>query len=385
MAEVKDGKGVKLIAFYLPQFHAIPLNDQCWGKGFTEWTNVRKAQALFYGHDQPKIPLDLNYYDLMDDQVKIWQSNLAEKYGIFGFCYYHYWFKHGEKLLEKPAEQMLKNKKIEIPFCFCWANENWSKNWDGGDQEIIMEQDYGGKEEWERHFQYLLNFFQDERYITVDGCPLLVVYKPEQMIDIYKMASYFRRRAKEEGFPDLCLAFQFPAYYSDMYYRNDIFDYQIEFEPVYSRNIESQELPGTSRKISLIRKFCGEEMVSFYRKCRKKKGRMYWKKEQSLGMYFYDEIWDLILNAKWKKNCDGDLNRYKKNLPKRREAGTWLEPRRYEKEIYLLERLALETCFQKCFAVSGLFIEKQWRLFFTSFVVDKISIRENCDQNVYTG
>ena len=109
MAEVKDGKGVKLIAFYLPQFHAIPLNDQCWGKGFTEWTNVRKAQALFSGHDQPKIPLDLNYYDLMDDQVKIWQSNLAEKYGIFGFCYYHYWFKHGEKLLEKPAEQMLKN------------------------------------------------------------------------------------------------------------------------------------------------------------------------------------------------------------------------------------------------------------------------------------
>ena len=132
MAEVKDGKGVKLIAFYLPQFHAIPLNDQCWGKGFTEWTNVRKAQALFSGHDQPKIPLDLNYYDLMDDQVKIWQSNLAKKYGIFGFCYYHYWFKHGEKLLEKPAEQMLKNKKIEIPFCFCWANENWSKNWDGG-------------------------------------------------------------------------------------------------------------------------------------------------------------------------------------------------------------------------------------------------------------
>ena len=184
MAEVKDVKGVKLIAFYLPQFHAIPLNDQCWGKGFTEWTNVRKAQALFSGHDQPKIPLDLNYYDLMDDQVKIRQSNLAEKYGIFGFCYYHYWFKHGEKLLEKPAELMLKNKKIEIPLCFCWANVNLSKNWDGGDQEIIMEQDYGGKEEWERHFQYLLNFFQDERYITVDGCPLLVVYKPEQMIFI---------------------------------------------------------------------------------------------------------------------------------------------------------------------------------------------------------
>ena len=159
MAEIMDGNGLKVIAFYLPQFHSIPENDQWWGQGFTEWTNVKKALPLFEGHNQPRIPLNKNYYDLMDDEVKISQAKLAKKYGIFGFCYYHYWFKNGEKLLEKPAEQMLQNKDVDLPFCFSWANENWSRNWDGGNQEIIKEQDYGDKSDWEKHFQYFLPFF----------------------------------------------------------------------------------------------------------------------------------------------------------------------------------------------------------------------------------
>lgn len=297
MSEINDGKGIKIIPFYLPQFHTIPENDQWWGDGFTEWTNVRKAQPLFPGHDQPRVPL-YGEYNLLDDETKIWQAELAKQYGIFGFCYYHYWFKGGRKLLEKPAEQMLANPKVDLPFCFCWANENWSKNWDGGNREVIMEQDYGEKSDWEKHFQYLLPFFKDRRYITVDGKPLFVIYKPDQIIDLYQMTTYWRQRAVEEGFPGLCLAFQFPTYYSDMYYRDDVFDFRIGFEPVHARNLSSMK-PGTSNKVKLIRKFFGENILSYYRKKRTPKFSGGFSNAQSLAMYFYDEIWEKILNAPW--------------------------------------------------------------------------------------
>ena len=301
MAEIKDGKGIKIIPFYLPQFHTIPENDKWWGIGFTEWTNVRKAKSLFAGHDQPKIPLNGNYYNLLDDEVKMWQAELAKKYGIFGFCYYHYWFKGGKKLLEKPAEQMLKNKMIQLPFCFCWANENWSRNWDGGNQEIIMEQGYGEKKEWEMHLQYLLDFFKDDRYMTVDGKPLLIIYKPEQIVELQEMIRYFKKRVKEEGFPGLCCAFQFPTYYVDMFYRKDIFDYRIGFEPVYSRNVEKLVYPGTAKKVEMIRKVFGERPISFYRKTKGNKQSTNWGKSQCLAMYFYDETWEKILSNVWTK------------------------------------------------------------------------------------
>ena len=121
---------MRIIAFYLPQFHDIPENDEWWGKGFTEWVNVKKAKPLFEGHAQPRVPLNNNYYNLLDDNIKIWQSEIAQKHGIYGFCYYHYWF-NGKLLLEEPMEQMLKNKEITIPFCSCWANEQWTKAWVG--------------------------------------------------------------------------------------------------------------------------------------------------------------------------------------------------------------------------------------------------------------
>lgn len=299
MAEVCDGKGVKIIPFYLPQFHTIPENDKWWGKGFTEWTNVKKSVPLFEGHDQPRVPLNHNYYNLLDDTVKIQQAELAKKYGIFGFCYYHYWFKDGKQLLEKPAEQMLANKQVDLPFCFCWANENWSKNWDGGNREVIMEQEYGMEDDWEKHFQYLLLFFKDERYITVDGKPLFIIYKPEQIIDVYQMVQYFRKRACEEGFPGMCFAFQFPTYYADMYYRDDIFDYRIGFEPVYSRNEDNLKQPGTAKKVKIMRKMLGENAVSAYRKSRPNKMKSMWQKPQSLAMFFYDETWEKILNNYW--------------------------------------------------------------------------------------
>ena len=298
MAEVFDSGDVKLIPFYLPQFHTIPENDKWWGKGFTEWTNVRKAKPLYPGHDQPRAPLNGDYYDLTDDNVKIRQAELAKRYGIFGFCYYHYWFKDGKKLLEKPAEQMLANKAVDLPFCFSWANENWSRNWDGGNREIIARQDYGGKADWEAHFRYLIPFFRDERYITVRGKPLFIIYKPEEIVDVYQMCAYWRKRAVEEGFPGLCLAFQFPTYYADIFYRDDVFDYRIAFEPVYSRNLERWKQPGSSKKVQLLRRLLGENAVSAYRKHRGQSAPP-GAKSKSLSLYFYEETWDNILNAAW--------------------------------------------------------------------------------------
>ena len=159
---------MKIIAFYLPQFHNIPENDEWWGDGFTEWTNVKKAKPLYEGHMQPRVPLGGNYYNLLDDNVKIWQADLAKKYGVYGFCYYHYWF-NGKMLLEKPMEQMLANKEVDIPFCICWANEPWTKAWVGDERKLLIAQEYGQEEEWKQHFMYLLPFFKDERYITKNG------------------------------------------------------------------------------------------------------------------------------------------------------------------------------------------------------------------------
>lgn len=197
---------MKIIAFYLPQFHNIPENDEWWGDGFTEWVNVKKAKPLYEGHVQPKEPLDDNYYNLTDDDVKVWQSKLAKKYGVYGFCYYHYWF-NGKLLLEKPMEQMLANPEIDTPFCICWANEAWTKAWVNS-TKMLIPQKYGEKKEWKEHFDYMLKFFKDDRYIKCDGKPLLVIYKPELIECGNEMIDYFQELAKEAGFPGLTLAYQ---------------------------------------------------------------------------------------------------------------------------------------------------------------------------------
>ena len=193
---------MKIIAFYLPQFHNIPENDKWWGDGFTEWTNVKKAKPLFEGHEQPKIPLNNNYYNLLDDDVKIWQANLAKKYGIYGFCYYHYWF-NGKMLLEKPMEQMLKNKKIDIPFCICWANEAWTKRWIGQGNKALIKQYYGNEKEWINHYEYLKKFFYDNRYIYDNGKPMIVIYRAEIIPCIREMLECWEKCAKKDGFKGL--------------------------------------------------------------------------------------------------------------------------------------------------------------------------------------
>ena len=190
---------MKIIAFYLPQFHNIPENDEWWGDGFTEWTNVKKAKPLYEGHMQPRVPLGGNYYNLLDDNVKIWQADLAKKYGVYGFCYYHYWF-NGKMLLEKPMEQMLANKEVDIPFCICWANEPWTKAWVGDERKLLIAQEYGQEEEWKQHFMYLLPFFKDERYITKNGKPLFVFYRPDIVPCMKEMIETWDKLAKENAF-----------------------------------------------------------------------------------------------------------------------------------------------------------------------------------------
>jgi lipopolysaccharide biosynthesis protein len=188
---------LRTIAFYLPQFHRIPENDAWWGEGFTEWTNVRRAEPLFPGHAQPRVPGELGYYDLDDAGVAERQAALARVHGVTGFCYYFYWF-NGRRLLERPLEAMLARGTPDYPFCVCWANENWSRRWDGGDHGLLMEQRYG-LDDGRRLFDAFLRLFADRRYLRVDGRPLLLVYKPQLIPDLAATTAAWRTQARAAG------------------------------------------------------------------------------------------------------------------------------------------------------------------------------------------
>lgn len=233
-------KQIKPICFYLPQFHPIPENNEAHGEGFTEWTNVKKARPLYEGHNQPRVPYNDNYYSLLDKQVMIAQAELAKEYGIYGFCYYHYWFKNGKKLLEKPVEMMLENKDIDIPFCLSWANENWTRRWDGGNHEIIVEQDYDDLVDLEKHVDYLCQFFSDKRYIRVDDKPLLLIYRPELVPNLVETMEFIRQRAKRNGFKDLEIIVQYPKFLLNDH-QLDLFQGFIEFQPIYEILLEKNE------------------------------------------------------------------------------------------------------------------------------------------------
>lgn len=197
----------RIIGLYLPQYHPIPENDEWWGKGFTEWTNVAKARPLFRGHYQPRIPADLGFYDLRLPEVREQQAQLAREAGLEGFCYYHYWFGNGRQLLERPFNEVLASGKPDFPFCLCWANHDWTnKTWQKGNNfrrdSMIMKMEYS-KEDYVRHFNYVLPAFRDPRYITVDGKPLFAVWAPHHIPDAREFIDLWQQLARENGLPGI--------------------------------------------------------------------------------------------------------------------------------------------------------------------------------------
>lgn len=292
---------MKIIAFYLPQFYAFPENDKWWGKGFTEWTNVKKSKSLFRGHVQPTIPLNDNFCSLEEKSTFEWQISLAKKYGVYGFCFYHYWMGEGRQLMEKPVDMYLANKDLDLPFCLSWANHNWARTWTGGDTDILMDVKYGDEEEWEKHFQYLLPFFSDSRYIKFNEKPLLVIYQPEKIECAERMFSYLNRRAVENGLKGISFISQAQTYLMDKA-NVDCISKSIQYEPDYSKTCYMKHRMNTIRE-NLIRNprfvfnMIGQD-------CKKilniaTKGKF---KSLHLYKYSYDGIWKFILQRQAQEN-----------------------------------------------------------------------------------
>jgi len=215
---------IKSIAYYLPQFHQIPENDRWWGEGFTEWTNTRKAKPLFKGHYQPREPhSDIGYYDLSDIRVLKKQAAMARAHGIHGFCFYHYWFS-GKRLLEKPVDLLLEHPEIEIPFCICWANENWTRRWDGGDTTILIEQKYDDEDEV-AFIKSLEPYLRDPRYIRIEGKPLITIYHICEIPDPKSWMSVWRDYCRKSGIGEISI---YAVYHSAVNHSKKVEDFGID-------------------------------------------------------------------------------------------------------------------------------------------------------------
>lgn len=251
---------VRALAFYLPQYHPTPENDAWWGPGFTEWTNVARARPQFRGHYQPHIPRDLGFYDLRLRETRLAQASAVKSAGLEALCYYHYWF-NGRRLLGHPLDAMLASDEPDLPFCLCWANEDWTRAWDGRSGEYLVRQHYSVHDD-EEHMRWLLRVFEDPRYVRVNGRPLLLVYRVELLPDPARTAELWRRSATDAGEqePYLCNVQSFvnanPADYG--------FDAAVEFQPDWSnlpRPYRSARLPETISTRAAMRK--GLEIYSY--------------------------------------------------------------------------------------------------------------------------
>lgn len=211
----------KVLAIHLPQFHPFPENDEWWGKGFTEWTNVTSAEKLFPGHEQPHLPADLGFYDLRLEESRIAQAEMAKAFGIDGFCFYHYWF-DGKRLMTEPIDAMLESKKPDFPFCYFWANETWSRRWEGDESKVLMDQKYSFEDD-RAHAEWLVNSFKDERYIKINNRPLFLIYKPFDLPDPKRTFAIFEEVCKANGVEK-------PYFVASNSHNGDINPYELGFD-----------------------------------------------------------------------------------------------------------------------------------------------------------
>ncbi len=226
-----QGVSTKLVAFHLPQFYPTPYNDEWWGKGFTEWTNVTKARPRFRGHYQPHLPADLGFYDLRLPEAREAQAALASQYGIYGFCYYHYWF-NGKRVLERPVDEILRLGTPNFPFCLCWANDNWTRAWDGANKQVLLQQAYSDEDDL-NHIRWLAHVFNDPRYIRVQGKPLFLIYRSQHLPSPQKTTDRWREEARRLGIGELHLCRVENNYDDDTPTdpRSLGFDAAVEFQP----------------------------------------------------------------------------------------------------------------------------------------------------------
>lgn len=319
---------MKIIPVYLPQFHTIPENDEWWGKGFTEWINVKNAKPLFEGHNQPRVPLNDNYYDLSDVDTLKWQCKIAKEHGIYGFCMYHYWF-NGHLLLEKPIEMLLAHPEIDIKYCISWANHDWTDSWKATNNrpKLLIGHNFDDEEDWVRHFNYMLPFFKDTRYISEKNKPFMIVYVPNLIGKLNKMLDLWNSMAQKNGFAGLTFIYQSAFCCFDTHWDRSRFDYGIHFQPGYITGLSQSK---QSEKISFMLKYC-PRFLDLLRKIKD------YNTKKDVGRHWnYDEIWNKILelhpneyNIIPSAFVDWD------NTPRRKSKGTLIKDASPEKfEIY---------------------------------------------------
>jgi lipopolysaccharide biosynthesis protein len=234
-----NGRKIRLVAYYLPQFHPFPENDQWWGKGFTEWTNVTKAVPMFVGHYQPHLPADLGFYDLRVPEIRHQQINMAKTHGIDAFCYHFYWFS-GKRLMERPLDDMLADPDADMPFCLCWANENWTRRWDASENEILIAQRYLAEDPLDS-IKALEPYLRDPRQITHQGKKLIVVYRPQHLPDSAAWMETWRSYARESGMGELHLVCALT--HNNWSYKKYGFDGGVEFPPHNMSGVSSSITP----------------------------------------------------------------------------------------------------------------------------------------------